>query len=80
MGTSTTSRCKDLINGSGVQPKYGVHARLDGYAVHWYEHVRALWGYGPQDMGCAPRGGPAHKVKACTALLGVHRKTLYSIK
>ena len=26
-----------------VQPKQGVHAGLDGYAVHWYEHVRPEW-------------------------------------
>ena len=39
-----------------------------------------LWGYGPQDMGRTIEGGPAHKIKACTALLGVHRKTLYSTK
>ena len=31
-------------------------------------------------MGCALRGGLAHKIKACTALLGVHRKILYSTK
>ena len=40
----------------------------------------ALWGYGPQDMGRTIGGGPAHKIKACTALLGVHLKTLYSTK
>ena len=33
-----------------------------------------------QDMGYAPRGGLAHKVRACMALLGVHRKLLYSTK
>ena len=33
-----------------------------------------------QDMGRAIRGGLAHKIKACTALLGVHRKILYSTK
>ena len=33
-----------------------------------------------QDMGHTIRGAPAHKIKACTALLGVHRKTLYSTK
>ena len=33
-----------------------------------------------QDMGRTIRGGPAHKIKACTALLGVHRKLLYSTK
>ena len=38
------------------------------------------WGYGPQDMGRTIEGGPAHKIKACTALLDVHRKTLYSTK
>ena len=33
-----------------------------------------------QDMDRTIRGGPAHKNKACTALLGVHRKLLYSTK
>ena len=33
-----------------------------------------------QDMGRTIRGGLAHKIKACTALLGVHRKLLYSTK
>ena len=33
-----------------------------------------------QDMGRTIRGGPAHKIKACTALLGVHSKILYSTK
>ena len=33
-----------------------------------------------QDMGHTIRGGPAHKIKECTALLGVHRKILYSTK
>ena len=33
-----------------------------------------------QDMGRTIRGGPAHKIKGCTALLDVHRKLLYSIK
>ena len=33
-----------------------------------------------QDMGCTIRGAPAHKIKVCTALLGVHRKILYSTK
>ena len=42
-------------------------------------------GYGPRiptadHMGCAPRGVLAHKIKACMALLGMHRKTLYSTK
>ena len=27
-----------------------------------------------------PSEVPAHKIKACMALLGVHRKTLYSTK
>ena len=39
-----------------------------------------LWGYGPQDMGRTIGGGLVLKIKACTALLGVHRKTLYSTK
>ena len=33
-----------------------------------------------QDMGRTIGGGPAHKIKACTVLLGVHRKILYSTK
>ena len=33
-----------------------------------------------QDMGRTLRGGPAHKIKACTALVDVHRKILYSTK
>ena len=33
-----------------------------------------------QDMSRTIRGGPAHKIKACMALLGVHRKTLYGTK
>ena len=33
-----------------------------------------------QDMGRTIRGGPAHKIKGCTALLGMHRKLLYSTK
>ena len=37
-------------------------------------------GMAPQDVGRTIGGGPAHKIKACTALLGVYRKTLYSTK
>ena len=33
-----------------------------------------------QDMGRTIRGGPAYNIKACTALLGMHRKLLYSAK
>ena len=33
-----------------------------------------------QDMGRTIRGGPAHEIKACTVLLGVYRKILYSTK
>ena len=33
-----------------------------------------------QDMGRTIRGGPAHKIKACMALLGVYCKILYSTK
>ena len=33
-----------------------------------------------QDMGRTIRGGPAHKIKACTTLVDVHRKILYSTK
>ena len=33
-----------------------------------------------QDMGRTIRGGPTHKIKACTALIDVHRKILYGTK
>ena len=33
-----------------------------------------------QDKGRTIRGGPAHKIKAFTALVDVHRKILYSTK
>ena len=33
-----------------------------------------------QDMGRTLRGGLAHKIKACTILVDVHRKILYSTK
>ena len=33
-----------------------------------------------QDMGRTIRGGTIHKIKACTSLLGVHYKLLYSTK
>ena len=33
-----------------------------------------------QDMGRTVRGGPTHNIKACTALVDVHRKILYSTK
>ena len=33
-----------------------------------------------QDMCHTIRGGPTHKIKACMALLDVHRKILYSTK
>ena len=33
-----------------------------------------------QGMGRTIRGGPAHKIKACTTLVDVHRKILYSTK
>ena len=46
-----------------------------------YCQARGLaMGVWPQDMGRTIRGGLAHKIKACMALLGVHRKTLYSTK
>ena len=32
-----------------------------------------------QDMGRTIRGGLAHKIKTCTALVDVHRKILYTI-
>ena len=33
-----------------------------------------------QDMGRTIRGDPAHKIKACTALVDVHCKILYITK
>ena len=33
-----------------------------------------------QDMGRTIRGGPTHKIKACTALVSIHRKILYTTK
>ena len=33
-----------------------------------------------QDMGRTIRGGLAHKIKACTSLVDVHRKILYRTK
>ena len=33
-----------------------------------------------RDMGRTLRGGSARKIKACMALVDVHRKTLYSTK
>ena len=33
-----------------------------------------------QDMGRTIRGALAYRIKACMALLGMHRKTLYSTK
>ena len=33
-----------------------------------------------QDMDSTIRGGLAHKIKACTALIDVHHKILYSTK
>ena len=33
-----------------------------------------------QDMGRTIKGGPANKIKACMALVDVHRKILYSTK
>ena len=33
-----------------------------------------------QDMGHTIKGGPTHKIKACTALVDLHRKILYSTK
>ena len=43
-----------------------------------------MWVWPPvstrQDMGHTIRGGPAHKIKARTALVDVHRKIWYSTK
>ena len=54
---------------------YVTYCQARGLAVGVWPPVSSR-----QDMGCAPRGGLAHKIKACTALLDVHRKTLYSTK
>ena len=57
------------------------------HAAHISESVLAfsqpLWGICPlvstrQDIGRTIRGGPAHKIKACTVLVDVHRNILYS--
>ena len=77
-----------LVLISWLRPRDWLPARLVFYFltlaprdhVTYYQARRLAVGVWPQDMGCAPRGGLAHKVKACTALLGVHRKTLYSTK
>ena len=54
---------------------YVTYCQARGLAVGVWPPVSSR-----QDMGRTIRGGPAHKIKACTALLGVHRKTLYSTK
>ena len=54
---------------------YITYYQAQGLAVGVWPSVSSR-----QDMGCTIRGGPAHKIKACIALLGVHRKILYSTK
>ena len=52
---------------------YVTYYRARGLAVGVWPLVSTR-----QDMGCTIRGGPTHKIKACTTLLGVRRKILYS--
>ena len=54
---------------------YVTYCQARGLAVGVWPSVSTR-----QDMGRTIRGGPGHKIKACTALLGVHRKLLYSTK
>ena len=54
---------------------YVIYCQARGLAVGVWPLVSSR-----QDMGRTIRGGLAHKIKACTALLGVHRKLLYSTK
>ena len=54
---------------------YVTYYQAQGLAVGVWPSVSSK-----QDMDCTIKGGPAHKIKACTALLGVHHKLLYSTK
>ena len=54
---------------------YVTYCQAQGLAVGVWPPVSSR-----QDMGRTIRGGPAHKIKAWTALLGMHRKLLYSTK
>ena len=54
---------------------YVTYCKARGLAVGVWPPVSTR-----QDMGRTIRGGLAHKIKACTTLLGVHRKLLYSTK
>ena len=63
-----------------VTKSYSSVTQLEKENIELKTRLDELWGYGPQDMGRTIGGGPAHKIKACTALLGVHHKTLYCTK
>ena len=54
---------------------YVTYYQAQGLAVGVWPPV-----YTRQDMGRTIRGGPAHKIKACMALVDVHHKILYSTK
>ena len=54
---------------------YVTYCQAQGLAVGVWPPVSTR-----QDMGRTIRGGLAHKIKMCTALLGVHHKLLYSTK
>ena len=69
----------------------GYHDQPMGYHDQQMEHayldtrlmtIVGVWSLvsSRQDMGRTIRGGLAHKIKASTALLGVHCKILYSTK
>ena len=54
---------------------YVTYCQAQGLAVGAWPPVSTR-----QDMGRTIRGGPAHKIKVCMALLDMHRKILYSTR
>ena len=54
---------------------YITYCQAQGLAVGVWPPVSTR-----QDIGHTLRGDPAHKIKACTILVDVHRKILYSTK
>ena len=54
---------------------YVTYCQVRGLAVGVWPPVSTR-----QDMSRTIRGGPTHKIKACTALLDMDHKTLYSTK
>ena len=54
---------------------YVTYCQAQGLAVGLWPPVSMR-----QDMSRTIRGGPAHKIKTCMALVDVHRKILYSTK